>query len=125
MTIRSANTINPPTMLPRTTNGPKAGTIAPAPLSRWPCVRMRRVALTSSERRKSVASSSAGANAENSSGSSTRRLIRSTSAEPKMSMPSSTSRIGGGSGTIRIATIDSTAAAKIPFSFMLPTVPRG
>ena len=49
---------------------------------RAPDVRMRRVAETSSESRKSVASSSAGAKAENSSGSSTVTESKSTSADP-------------------------------------------
>ena len=109
--MRIANTISPTTMLPRTTNCPNAGISAPTPPESWPSVRISRVALTSSASRNSVASSSDGANAENSSGSSTRRLISSTSAEPKTLSASSASSSGGGSGTIRIATTPSTATA--------------
>jgi hypothetical protein len=85
---------------------------------------MRRVALTSSDNRNSVASSSAGGN-ENSSGSSTRKLKSKISAEPKMFSASSASSIAGGSGTMRIATIDNTAAANTALGFTRRARRRG
>ena len=76
-----------------------------------PCVRIRRVAETSSESRKSVATSSAGAKAENCSGSSTVTESSRTSDEPKTLTASSTSSSHGGSGTIKMPTTASRSAA--------------
>jgi hypothetical protein len=118
--IKIAKTISPTTILPRTTNWPKAGMIDPTPPSTCPWVRISRVALTSSESRNSVASNREGAKAENSKGSSTRNVSNKTSAEPKMLSAKSASSTSGGSGTIRIATIPSTrnANADVSLAFM-------
>ena len=109
---RIANTISPTIRFPRTTKAPNAGMIAPTAPGVAPEVRIRRVAETSSERRNSVATSSAGANAENSSGSSTVTESSKTSAEPKTLTPSKTSSSHGGSGTMRMPTTASSRAAK-------------
>jgi len=86
--------------------------ISPTPPPTCPCVRIKRVAETSSESRKSVAIKSAGAKAANSSGSPIVMASSSTMPEPTMLIASRASSTIGGNGTTKMPTIDRTIAAK-------------
>ena len=108
ITTRIRKTTMPTIVLPPTTTLPKALMTSPA----WALRRTSRAAETLSPRRKSVAIRSSGGNELNSSGSRMFRLTSRIVSENVMLRTIRMSSSVGGSGTIIIATMPTTAAAR-------------